>query len=83
MAFWQPAVLVSKMNDANIARLKKWTRNGVLIGLVIGFLNSTVLGKSGYEPFSVANISYIFGHVAGVAVLALLAARITNAFSKS
>jgi len=70
------------MNDQNINRLKKWTTNGAIVGLIIGVLNSAVLGKSGFYFFSIQNAFYILGHVAGVSVLALGSAAITNALSK-
>ena len=70
------------MNDPNISRLRKWTRNGAIVGLVAAFLNLALLGKGGYEPFSIMNFSYIFGHVAGAAVLGLLATAVINMFTK-
>lgn len=70
------------MRDTNLLRLKTWTRNGAIVGLIAALLNTMVLEKGGYEPFSIPNFAYIFGHIAGAALLALLAAAVANALTK-
>ena len=49
----------------------------------MAFIKMAGLGDSpGYEPFSVQNVSYIFGYILGGAFFGLLAAAITNSFTK-
>ena len=71
----------------NLSRLKSWSRNGAIVGLIIAIADFSGWRGQSYvgwgEPGGiVTNLSYMFGSVIGGAFLFLLAALVVNLFAR-
>lgn len=73
------------MDTQNLDRLKSWTRNGAVFGILMAIIELTEWRGQTYVPWDApngvaTNVGYIVGAIVGGAFLFLLAAVVVNLF---
>lgn len=73
------------MGPHSLTRLKRWTRNGAVFGILMAILDLTGWRGEIYAPWDApnglaTNVGYIVGAIVGGAFLFLLAAVVVNLF---